>query len=124
MLEGVVPLNRGNDKGVVVINGGKFPKLNTYYAATKLIQQTNARSRVNAKNAPQERGEKTASASGRPTRGGSERGKKQQLQIRHQQYIRLPAHKVPRRSEQVSHEKDMFRVKYGAEISPTFRREH
>lgn len=36
----------------------------------------------------------------------------------------LPAHKVPRRSEQVSHEKDMFRLKYRTEIPPSFRREH
>lgn len=28
-----------------------------------------------------------------------------------------PAHKVPRRSEQVSHEKDMFRFRYGADFS-------
>lgn len=95
-------------------------KLNKYYAATKLIQQTNA---------PQEK--KRGGWGGERVRLGTtdsrwerEGGKKQQLQIRHRQHIRLPAHKVPRRSEQVSHEKDMFRVKYGAEISPTFRREH
>lgn len=60
----------------------------------------------------------------RDDRLGVGKKKKKQLQIRDRQYIRLPAHKVPRRSEQVSHEKDMFRFKYGAEISPTFRREH
>lgn len=32
-------------------------------------------------------------------------------------YSGSPAHKVPRRSEQVSHEKDMFRFRYRADFS-------
>lgn len=85
--------------------------------------------KVNPANKRTTRKEKRGGGEPRPPRDdrlevGARGGKKQQLQIRHRQHIRLPAHKVPRRSEQVSHEKDMFRVKYGAEISPTFRREH
>lgn len=87
----------------------------------KLIQQTNGRSRTEVKNEPQEKGEKRVRLGTTDSRWETW-GKNNSWN--HRQYIRLPAHKVPRRSEQVSHEKDMFRVKYGAEISPTFRREH
>lgn len=41
----------------------------------------------------------------------------ERLKREENKYSGSPAHKVPRRSEQVSHEKDMFRFRYGADFS-------